>query len=222
VQENDNTTNGFPRSMESQGDPNQGMGQLWPIGDLWVTIRARVKDGRMTYDPAAPEITYGGKDWGSRVVAGKDGWARPTYAVMAEPTGWVTQEAEVRGNDSISHFVNDTLRIRYREPRVSSGGTPDIVTKRLSAGLLAWQSEGRAVWYREIQIRLLPGDPLYTPVYAAFDARNTIRPKAARARLILEDGVLGVHGIGGPGSNADRSFDLGGRTLPGSWSAPAP
>lgn len=215
VQENDTPTNGFPRSMESQGDPNQGMGQLWPIGDLWVTIRARVKDGRMTYDPAAPEITYGGKDWGSRVVAGKDGWAKPAYDVMSSQTGWVTQEAEVRGNDSVLHFVNDTLRIKYREPRVSSGGTADNVSKRLSAGLIAWQSEGRAVWYREMEIKLLPGDPLYTPVYAAFDARNTIAPRLRRARLVFEDGVLGIRSGGTEASAAvmgsDRFLDVRGR-----------
>src|SRR5690606_5856838 len=37
VQAHDNPTQGFPRSVESQGDPTQGMGQLWPIGDVWVT-----------------------------------------------------------------------------------------------------------------------------------------------------------------------------------------
>lgn len=210
VQQDDAPTNGFPRSVESQGDPNQGMGQLWPIGDVWVTIKAKEKDGRMTYDPTAPEIVYGGKDWGSRVVAGKDGWARPAYNVMSAATGWATQEAEVRGNEILSHYVNDTLRIQYKEPRVSAGGTANNVTKRLSSGLIAWQSEGRAVWYREISIRLLPGDPLYTPVYAAFDARNTIRPKAARPVLILKDGVLGVRG---QGADAGKVFDLAGRGL---------
>lgn len=212
VQENDPTTSGFPRSVESQGDPRQGMGQLWPIGDIWVTITAKTKDGRITYDPSAPEITYGGKDWSSRVVAGKDGWAKPDYAVMSSRTGWVTQEAEVHGSDSLAHYVNDTLRIKYKQPRVSSGGTADNVTKYLKSGLIGWQAEGTPVWYREIRIKLLPGDPLYTPTYAGFNARNTIRQPIARKALILKDGVLGIRE---EGSVNGRIFDIGGRILPG-------
>lgn len=211
VQENDAPTNGFPRSVESQGDPRQGMGQLWPIGDIWVTINAKSKDGRITYDPTAPEITYGGKDWSSRVIAGKDGWPKPDYAVMSALTGWATQEAEVHGSDSIAHYVNDTLRIKYRQPRVSSGGTSNNVTKYLKSGLIAWQSEGTNVWYREIKIKLLPGDPLYTPTYAGFHARNTIRRPIARKALILKDGVLGIREAG---LENGRVFDIGGRVVP--------
>lgn len=196
VQENDPTTNKFPRSVESQGDPNQGMGQLWPIGDVWVTIHARTIDNRITYDPTAPEITYGAKDWGSRVVTGKDGWAKPVYSVLASGTGWVTQEAEVHGSDSIAHYVNDTLRIKYRQPRVSSGGTANNVTKYLKDGLIGWQAEGTNVWYREIKIRLLPGDPLYTPTYANYNARNTIRKPLNRKVLIYKDGTLGIREAG--------------------------
>lgn len=213
VQENDNTTNGFPRSVESQGDPRQGMGQLWPIGDVWVTIRARVVNNRLTYDPAAPRDTvYGARNWDSRVIAGRDGWARPDFGALAARTGWVTQEAEVHGNDSIMHIVNDTVRIKYREPRVSSGGTPNNVTKRLSAGLIGWQAEGTAVWYRDIKIRLLPGDPLYTPTYAEFRERNTPRPMPARRILLLEDGALGFRAAG-PG--IAPLFDAAGRRRPG-------
>lgn len=214
VQENDTPTNGFPRSVESQGDPNQGMGQLWPIGDVWVTIRARNIGGRLTYDPAATRDTvYGAKDWNSRVITGKDGWAKPAYATMAAGTGWATQEARVYGNDSLIHIVNDTVRIKYREPRVSSGGTPNNVTKRLSSGLLGWQAEGTNVWYRNIEIRLLPGDPLYTPVYAEFNARNTIRKPVERKVLILEDGVLGLRSASGTAADG-RMVDLRGRALP--------
>jgi len=190
VQQNDATTNGFPRSVESQGDPNQGMGQLWPIGDVWVTIRAHVVNGTMTYVPSDTEITYGGANWNSRVVAGKDGWANPSYAVLAARTGWVTQEADVHGSDSVADIVQDTVRIKYRQPRVSSGGTPNNVTKLLSSGLIAWQSEGRAVWYRNIEIMLYPQDPLYTPLYVEFNRRNTITPRSENKILMARNGLL--------------------------------
>ncbi|MDQ3003680.1 MAG: DUF1080 domain-containing protein [Fibrobacterota bacterium] len=190
VQENDPTAGGFPRSLEAQGDPNQGMGQVWSIGDIWINIRAKVKNGTMTYDPSSPEIPYGAKDWDTRVVAGISGWAKPEYAKMAEKTGWVTQESEVRGKDSITSYVNDSVVIHYRLPRLSLGGTPNNVTRQIESGLIGWQSEGAQVWYREIEIKLLPGDPLYASTYIEPQVRNTIRPLLVSKKIDLNAGIL--------------------------------
>jgi hypothetical protein len=205
VQENDPPTNGFPRAIESQGDPKQGMGEVWPIGDVWLTIRAKSVGGKMTYVPGAPEVTYGGANWSSRVVAGVDGWGKPDYTVLAKSNGWVKQDVEAYGSDSVIDYVQDTVRIKYRDPRVSSGGTANNVTKRLSAGLIGWQSEGTLTWYRNIKIRLLPGDPLYTPTYAAWNSERTIRPKLTRKVLIINDGTLGFRKTDG------NFFDASGR-----------
>jgi hypothetical protein len=215
VQENDAPQNGFPVGLESQGDPNQGMAQLWCIGSVWVNVRATDQGShsqKWRYDPQAAEIVTGGKSWASadREVDGIDGPRAPAYAAMSQATGWALQEAEVRGSDSIAHFVNGVVRIKYRDPRVSPGGTATNVTKRLSSGLVALQSEGTAVWYREVKIRLLPGDPLYTATYAEFDARNTIRPPAPRKVLVVKDGILGLRGPDG-----DQVFGISGRRLPG-------
>lgn len=205
AQENDPTIYGFPPSMESQGDPYQGMGQLWPIGDVWVTLHAKTIDGRVTYDPSAPEITYGGKDWGSRVIAGKDGWARPEYTPLASATGWVTQEADVHGGDSISHLVDGIVRIKYRQPVVSPGGRSDNVKKTLTAGLLGWQSEGTEVWYRNIEIKLYPEDPLFKTTYLRGNARHGARtPRVSGSGEFFD--ALGKHKL--PGAVTGKAWGM--------------
>lgn len=190
VQENDPTAGGFPRGLESQGDPNQGMGQVWSIGDIWFNIRAKIKDGRMTYDPSSPEIPYGGIDWDHRVVAGIDGWAKPEYAKMAEKTGWVRMESEVRGKDSVTNYVNDSVVVHFRFLRLSLGRTPDNAPKLIESGLLGWQAEGPMIWYRGIEIKLLPGDPLYASTYIQPRIRNTIHPRLVSKKVDLNTGIL--------------------------------
>lgn len=191
VQANDAPTQGFPRSVESQGDPGQGMGQLWPIGDVWVTVRAKTVGGRMQYSPNDPEVNYGGANWNSRVVVGVNGWGQPSYSGLANANGgWVTQEVRAYGSDSVVHLVNDTVRIKYREPRVSSGGTASNVSKYLKKGLIGWQSEGSNVWYRNLQIMLLPGDSLYATTYLEFNRRNSMGSKPARKLALGQEGIV--------------------------------
>lgn len=214
VQAHDNPTNGFPRSVEAQGDPNQGMGQLWAIGDVWVTVRARSVSGRMQYDSTQPEIVHGGKDWNSnsRVTVGVNGWAQPTFASQQQD-GWVTQEAHVYGSDSIIHLVNGVPRIKYRNPRVSPGGTPDNVTKMLARGLIAWQSEGTQVWYRNLEIQLLPDDPLYSTLYPSSisgNAEKAARTTAPRMRLGPGASPAAV----APGASGQpKLYDMRGRNI---------
>ncbi len=74
------------------------MGQLWPIGDVWATIRAKMVNGRMQYSPNDPKVNYGrgGANWNSRVVVGVDGWGMPSYSRLAAVhNSWVTQESRV-------------------------------------------------------------------------------------------------------------------------------
>lgn len=208
VQAQDAPTNGFPRSVEAQGDPTQGMGQLWAIGDVWVSVRARTVSGRQQYDTTQPEIDHGGKNWDSpsRVAVGIDGWALPTFASQQQG-GWVTQEAHVYGSDSVIHLVNGVPRIKYRNLRVSPGGTPNNVIKMLSKGLVAWQSEGTAVWYRNLEIQPLPGDSLYTVSIAARAPKAGSAPAASR--LILNGASAPRLEVPG----ASGLYDLKGRNL---------
>lgn len=210
VQENDTTTYGFPPSIESQGDPNQGMGQVWPIGHVWIDVKTRNTSQGLQYDPNGQETVYGGKDWNSRMVLGKDGYAKPGYAEMSKATGWVQHEVIAYGSDSIIHLVQDTVRIKFRNPRISPGGTPDKVTKKLSSGLIGWQSEGARAWYRNLEIMLLPGDPLYASTYVRRGRDKTLARPSPRAAFRLDRGMAGWIGARGAG---DGVFDARGKAL---------
>ncbi len=202
IQENDSAMWGqFPRSIESQGDPNKGMGQIWAIGRVWVTVHA--KSGPQ-YDPASPEINYGGADDNSRLITGIHGYGQP-QPVELRLHDWVSFEADVHGSDSISHSVMGEVQIKYRNPRVASRTNANQVEKLLKDGLLGWQSEGASVQYRNIEIKLYPEDPLYKTLYTTGLNQVTIREKAhANQGLEFRDGVLRLWqpGVGGQQINS--------------------
>lgn len=217
IQENDPILfNEFPRSVEAQGDPGQGMGQLWAIGDVWVTVTTQgTSNGNPRYSPTGTDLVYGAANSNSRCVTGKDGWGQPSYSVLAnQGGGWVTQEASVYGRDSIVIRVADTVRIKYRLPRVSTGGNPNNVTKYLDKGFIAWQSEGRsnnptAVFYRNLQVMLLPGDSLYATTALEYQKRYGLRQSAAPEKLVLGSRQVGFRG----GPRLEAFYNVQGREL---------
>jgi hypothetical protein len=166
----------FPRSIECQGDPTQGMGQIWCISNVWVSVHAKMVGGTPRYDPSAPLIIHGGQNDNARKILGIK---EPSMALNE----WVLMEAEVHGSDSLAHFVRGETIIKYSNPIVASGGnnpTPGPVQKILKSGLLAWQSEGVQVRYRNIMIKLFPEDPLYSSLYTPTATKDyRIFPKAA-------------------------------------------
>lgn len=176
----------FPRSLESQGDPGQGMSQLWCIGNVWVTIRLRPGTGPggyfgnvPIYDPTRPESVYGNENQeGKRAAAGIEGWAMPKLTAALN-NQWTEMEVDVHGNDSITHKLNGKTMIRYREPRVALTSDPakvaGMVTKRLTTGLLGWQSEGVPILYRNLMVKLHPEDPLYNKFYGPVTTRSRER-----------------------------------------------
>jgi hypothetical protein len=194
--------NQFPRSIECQGDPTQGIGQIWCISNVWVSVHAKTGGGAPRYDPTAPLITYGAKSDNNRQIMGVK---EPTMALNE----WVLVEAEVHGSDSLAHFVRGETMIKYSNPHVAPANNSEQVEKVLKTGLLAWQSEGVAVRYRNIQIKLFKEDPLYASLYGTtglIDYR--ILPKqAAKPTLRMEAGVLSV-------LRGSRSLTLTGRALP--------
>lgn len=190
----------FPRSVEFQGDPGQGLGELWTISNVYVNVKVRAGAGNHTYDSTGTEVTHPGTN-GERVC-------HQSGPTLHKGNGqWNQLLAVVHGADSVSHLVNGVRVMRYTRLRVGNN-----MNQPLNSGRIAVQSEGNVANYRNMYIRLLPGDPLYTPTYAEFNRRNTIRPPVARKVLILEDGVLGVRE---PGSAGAGTYDLGGRLLPG-------
>jgi hypothetical protein len=205
VQENDTAqSQGFPRSVECQGDPMQGIGQIWALGSIrdpngtirnggtWVTFRGYTmthpsswattsfcsgNNGGQTplaarYDSTAPEIHYGGGgDPCNNLIVGGPGWQQPRPAAIHTGTAWrtntdwVTVEVDTRGHDTTIHYVEGQMVMKYHSPRIAPRADQAAVIKYLTSGLMAWQSEGSNVYFRNLEIKLYPEDPLYPTLY---------------------------------------------------------
>jgi hypothetical protein len=189
VREKEPSLGVYPRSLEMQGNTS-GMGELWTIGGITVDVRKKAGTTNQ-YDPNGTVSAHG--DAQGRQCKGLTAKVNPLKQ-------WDTLEAKVYGADSIEHIVNGMTTIKYS--KIRAGTTP------INNGQIVWQSEGVEVWYKMLEIKLLPGDPLYQPVYAGYIERNTLRPLPARKLLDLEAGVLSFRKAG-PGSGP--GFDLRGK-----------
>ena len=79
---------------------------------------------------------------------------------------WVTVEVEVRGHDTIKHYINGELVMEYQHPQLdpedASGGK--VVAEQhgdrmLSGGYFSLQSESHPIQFRNIELMALPEDP---------------------------------------------------------------
>lgn len=199
VREDETKMGSFPRSVEFQGDPNQGMGELWVISSVNVDVRIKAGLGNHTFDPAGAQVSH---------PSGSSGRVCHQSENKFKGYGqWNQLEAVVRGSDSVSHIVNGTRVMHYTNLRIQNDPK-----KPLNSGRIAVQSEGKPAWYRNLAIRLLPGDPLYQTTYAEFNARNAIRPPLPRLVLLGKDGVLRFRASAAPGGIIDA---MGRAALPG-------
>ncbi len=194
---------GLPRAIECQGDPGQGIGQIWALGSIngqsggtWITVHAKMVThpfggGQAAQaDSTQPEIDYGGVGAPSNnLIIGFPGWQKPHPAAL-DNHGWVTVRVESHGKDTTRHFVDGVKVMEYRNPRIAPKTTPNTVTKYLTEGMLSEQSEGTAIWYRNWRIKLLPEDPLYASLYGTVKLTATPQP----IRKSPEKYTLGFNG----------------------------
>lgn len=196
---------GLPRAVECQGDPGQGIGQIWALGSIdgqsggtWITVRARMithpfGGGQAAQaDSAQAEIDYGGVGAPSNnLIVGYPGWQKPRPAALNNG-GWVTIRVESHGKDTTRHFVDDQKVMEYRNPRIAPRNNANAVTKYLTEGMVSVQSEGTQVWYRNWRIKLLPEDPLYASLYptSALPVLSALRKPPERHRLGFNGEVL--------------------------------
>ncbi len=213
---------GLPRAIECQGDPNQGIGQIWALGShngqqggTWITVRARMvqhpQQGSAQAaqaDSTAPEIEYGGAGAWKNLIIGYPGWRQPRPAAL-DNGGWVTIEVESHGKDTTRHFVDGVKTMEYRNPRIAPLNNSQDVIKYLVEGMLSVQSEGTEVWYRNWKIKLFPEDPLYEELYPVWIRNRALAPKdqVGRTGLSLQGGVLRLLSEG-------RPLSLDGRRAP--------
>lgn len=203
---------GLPTSIECQGDPNQGMGQIWSLGPPsarpWITFRGAADARGAKVDSTKPVMDFGGSG-GLNCIVGFPGWQQPRPAALNNG-GWVTLMAENHGKDTSRHFVDGMKVMEYWNPRIAQRNNPNQVVKQLVEGMVSIQSEGPTVWYRNWRIRLLPEDPLYASLYrpVRIAPRMDARP-GTRLGLGFRDGVLTV-------LSGDRAVStLSGRLLDG-------
>jgi hypothetical protein len=213
---------GLPRAVECQGDPNQGIGQIWALGSIdgqsggtWITVRARMVThpfggGQAAQaDSTQAEIDYGGVGAPSNnLIIGFPGWQKPKPAALTN-AGWVTIRVESHGKDTTRHFVDDQKVMEYRNPRIAPKNNANSVVKYLTEGMLSVQSEGTQVWYRNWRIKLLPEDPLYASLYGTttLSGPRAIRMSPERHPFGFNGSVLTLLVEGQP------SADLRGRRL---------
>jgi hypothetical protein len=210
VQEDDTAqSQGFPRSVECQGDPGQGLGQIWALGSInengsmvnggtWITFHGKSithpqnsSGTARQFDPASPEIDYGGGgDPSNNLIVGQPGYGQPKPAGLSN--GWVTIEIESHGRDTTRHFVDGKLVMEYRNPRIGPRGNAKQLIKYLESGLFAWQSEGSKVWFRNMKIMLLPKDPLYGSLYPTAQFGNRIQPLLKTKNLMDWNGITPI------------------------------
>jgi hypothetical protein len=73
---------------------------------------------------------------------------------------WVTIEVEVRGNESIKHFINGEEVIAYSKPQYGGDAHAEALakvagTKLISEGYICLQSESHPVEFRKVEIQVL-------------------------------------------------------------------
>lgn len=154
IREDENGLGVYPRSVELQGNTD-GTGELWTIGDVWVDVPV--------VNPSARPPVY--KEGGTIMQHGNsdDRQCRGSSNPMKAIGEWDVLEAFVYGADSMRHVVNGVTVIAYKKVRVSP--SPDDYTKPLNSGVIGFQSEGAEVWYKDIEVKLMPQDPIYAEVY---------------------------------------------------------
>lgn len=195
---------GLPRSVECQGDPNQGIGQIWSLGPNggrpWITFRGKTDSHGAQVDSTRPVMDFGGSG-GLNCIVGYPGWQQPRPAALNNG-GWVTIVAENHGKDTSRHFVDGRKVMEYWNPRIATTTDANAVSKHLTEGMVSIQSEGTTVWYRNWKIKLLPEDPLYASLYPG---TTLTAPQAARQapeppRLGFNGSVLTILSKGRPAS----------------------
>lgn len=200
---------GLPRAIEVQGDPNQGIGQIWTLGNMrgqsegtWITVRGRMiphpfggGNQAVQADSTSPVIDWGGGGAHSHnTIVGFPGWQQPRPAALTNG-GWVTIEVVSNGHDTTRHYVNGQKVMEYWNPRIAPQNNANSIIKRLTKGMLSVQSEGTQVWYRNWRIKLLPEDPLYGSLYPV-PVQLAKRPRGGSGVVRLNQGLsrLGFDG----------------------------
>ena len=137
-----------PRTMPKE--------QNWPIS-VEMQFLAGLPDGgpRSTGNMCSPgtDIVYQGEIY--------DGHCLNSSSKTYSPTEWVKAELIVRGDSLITHIINGDTVLQYSQPTMGGGvvdGYDSAIWqpgKPLTSGIIALQSEGQPIRFRNILLREL-------------------------------------------------------------------
>lgn len=186
----------YPRSIEYQGQ-KRGIGEIWTISNVYINT---------TIDPASSQRKY--KEGGTMVTHGNpNGRQCMGSSAPWDDAGWNLMEAYVRGSDSAIHTVNGKVVFKLWKLRWSDSDRPDDMANPLKEGVIALQSEGAAVAYRDFMIMELDpvtGRPLNEKPVAL--GRASSPASSSRPRTLSFENGRPIFAPAGPLS-ASRSAD---------------
>ena len=178
VQENDTAqSQGFPRSVECQGDPLQGIGQIWALGSIrdggsmqnggtWVTFRGRMITHPSSwaagacpnispvqaaiFDSTQPEISWGGGgDPCRNLIVGAAGfqYPRPLQLRNEANTGWRSNTGWV--TVEVETHGHDTTRHFVDGQLVMKNHSPRIGPRNNPDSVIKYLTSGQMAWQSE-------------------------------------------------------------------------
>ncbi|MFT7678936.1 MAG: hypothetical protein ACI8QC_002934 [Planctomycetota bacterium] len=131
--------------------------------DFPVSIEAQLLGGRADGERSTGNLCTPG----TNVVMGDElklNHCINSSSVTCRGDEWVTFEVEVRGNESIRHFINGELVLEYTNPQLDDrdGDAQRLLAagaeKMLSRGTISLQAESHPTDFRRIDIMLLEGN----------------------------------------------------------------
>jgi hypothetical protein len=175
VQENDTAqSQGFPRSVECQGDPGQGIGQIWALGSIreggsmqnggtWITVRGRLithpsswaagacpgtSPQAAQYDSTQPEIHWGGGgDPCKNLTVGAPGFAYPRPASLYANGNWRSNTGWV--TVEVETHGHDTTRHFVDGQLVMKYHSPRIAPRTKQDSVIKYLTSGLMAWQSE-------------------------------------------------------------------------
>ena len=205
VQENDTAqSQGFPRSVECQGDPTQGIGQVWALGSIreggamqnggtWISFKGRMithpsswaagscpgsTPQAAIFDSTQPEIHWGGGgDPCKNLTVGAAGFQQPRPASLHNGSNWRSNTGWVTV-EAEAHG-KDTTRHFVEGQLVMQYHSPRIAPRTKQDSVIKYLTSGLIGWQSEGSIVLYHDIKIKLlpedPLYA------TLYPTALRA-----------------------------------------
>ncbi|MEX0613788.1 MAG: DUF1080 domain-containing protein [Pirellulales bacterium] len=148
----------WPRCIECQIQEND-TGDCFTVRGTQVATSVEIVNVETPSGPKELPRYKPEADDGVRKTVGDGQIARIVKSSTHERDGWNKVEAIVRGSDGTVHIVNGHLVFEATDLRQLGRGNKSW--EPLTHGRIALQAEYAEVFYRNIEIRLIPEGPLY-------------------------------------------------------------